>query len=84
MPILGSLSHRRNEPRLLTSAKQRQDPRFEPQRPKMSFEFLFYLNGKSTIAFLMGHSLCILKSWYTGGDLEQGFCHCFADGLNQS
>ena len=26
----------------------------------------------------------VLKSWYTGGDPEQGFWCCFADGLNQS
>ena len=26
----------------------------------------------------------VLKSLYTGGNPEQGFLNCFADGLNQS
>ena len=30
--------------------------------------------------FLTGLSWCVLKSWYTGGNTEQGFQHCFADG----
>ena len=38
----------------------------------MSFEFPFILIGKLTMALLKGQSWCILKSWYTGGDPEQG------------
>ena len=33
---------------------------------------------------LAGQSCHMLKSWYTGGDPEQGFLCCIADGLNQS
>ena len=29
--------------------------------------------------FLMSQSRQAFKSWYTGGDPEQGFWHCFAD-----
>ena len=47
--------------------------------PEMHFEFPSILIDKSTMAFLTGQS----KSWYTGGDPEQGFRHCFADGVNQ-
>ena len=36
------------------------------------------------MALLKGQSWCTLKSYYTGVGLEQGFPHCFADGLNQS
>ena len=50
----------------------------------MLFEFLFILIGKSTMAFLTGQSWRVLKSWCTGGSLEQGFWRCFADGRNQS
>ena len=50
----------------------------------MSFEFPFNLIGKLTMAFLTGQSRHVLKSWYTGGGVEQGFQHCFADGLNKS
>ena len=32
---------------------------------------------------LIGQSWRVLKSWYTGGGLEQGFRRCFADGLHQ-
>ena len=48
----------------------------------MRFEFPFKLIGKSTTAFLTGQSRRVLKSWDTGGDPEQGFCRCYADGLN--
>ena len=34
--------------------------------------------------FLKGQSWCVFKSWYTGGDPEQRFRCCFADGLKQS
>ena len=44
----------------------------------------FNLIGKSTIAFLIGQSCRVLKSWYTGGCPKQGFRCCFADKLNQS
>ena len=50
----------------------------------MSFKFPFNLIGKSTIAFLTGQLWHLLKSWYTGGGLKQGFQCCFTDGLNQS
>ena len=36
------------------------------------------------MAFLTGQSWHVLKSWYTGGGLEQEFRHRFADGLNKS
>ena len=52
--------------------------------PEVCFEFPFNMIGKSTMAFLTGQSWCKLKSWYTGGDPEQGFWHYFADRLNQS
>ena len=51
--------------------------------PKMRLEFPFILIGKSSMSLLTGHSCRVLKSWYTGGDPEQGFRRCFADGLNQ-
>ena len=34
--------------------------------------------------FLTGQSWRVLKSGYTAGSPEQGFRHCFADGVNQS
>ena len=52
--------------------------------PEMRFKFPFNLIGKSTMAFLKGQSWHVLKSWYTGGDPEQGFRRCFTDDLNQS
>ena len=36
------------------------------------FEFPFKLIGSLTMAYLKGQSQHILKSWYTGGGLEQG------------
>ena len=50
--------------------------------PEMRFEFPLNLIGKLTMAFLTGQSSRVLKSWYTGGGLKQGFQCCFADGLN--
>ena len=41
------------------------------------------LIGKSIRSFLTGQSWNVLKSWYTGGYLEQGFRHCFARGLTR-
>ena len=41
------------------------------------------LIGKSIRSFLTGQSWNVLKSWYTGGYLEQGFWHCFARGLSR-
>ena len=52
--------------------------------PEEHFKFPFIMIVKLTLAFLTGQSRCVLKSWYTGGDPEEGFWHCFADGLNQS
>ena len=67
------------------SAKQCQNPCCGlKELPKMSFEFPFNLIGKSTMAFLTDQSWHVLKSCYTGGGIEQGFRHCFADRLNQS
>ena len=40
--------------------------------------------GKWTMAFLTGQSWRVLKSGYTGGDPEQEFRNCFADGLYQT
>ena len=36
------------------------------------------------MVFLTGQSWRELKSWYTGGDPDQGFWRCFADRHNQS
>ena len=37
------------------------------------------------MAFLTDQLLwCIFEFRYTAGDPEQGFRHCFADGINQS
>ena len=36
------------------------------------------------MGFLTDQSWRVLKSWYTGGDPEQGFRRWFADGVNQS
>ena len=44
---------------------------------EVCFEFPFILIGKSTMTFSTGQSWCVLKSWYTGGDPEQGFQCCF-------
>ena len=41
------------------------------------------LIGKSIRSFFTGQSWNVLKSWYTGGYLEQGFWHCFARGLTR-
>ena len=51
---------------------------------EVHFEFPFILIVKSTVSFLTGQSLQVIKSWYTGGTPEQGFWCCFADRLNQS
>ena len=48
--------------------------------PEMRFKFPFNLIGKSTMAFLTGQSWRVLKSWSTGGDLEQGFRRFFVSG----
>ena len=37
-----------------------------------------------SMAFLTDQSWRILKFWYTAGNPEQGFWHCFADGIYQS
>ena len=55
--------------------------------PEVRFEFPFNLIGdhdKQNKAFLTGQSWRVLKSGYTAGSPEQGFWHCFADGVNQS
>ena len=74
--------------RLVTSAKQPISLFWAPnglnELPEVRFELPFILIGKSTMALLTGQSWRILKSWYTGGGLKQGFRRCFADGLNQS
>ena len=49
--------------------------------PEILFECLFNLIGRQTVALSTGQSQRVLKSWYTGGDPEQGFRRCFADGL---
>ena len=51
---------------------------------EVHFEFPFILIVKSTMSFLTGQSLQVIKSWYTGGAPEQGFWCCFAGRLNQS
>ena len=48
------------------------------------FQISFQPDGHIDNGFLTGQSWYVLKSWYTGGGLEQGFQHCFADGLNHS
>ena len=63
---------------MVTSAKQHRAswpglPTDSVNLPEMRFEFLFILIGQSTMAFLTD----------PGGDQEQGFGCCFADGLNR-
>ena len=76
------------KPRLVTSAKQCRDPCSGPPTDSTNYWKWFRIpvhpEGKSTMAVLTGQSWSLLKSWYTGGDPEQGFRRCFADGLNQS
>ena len=36
------------------------------------------------VKMVTGLSWHVLKSWYTGGGLKQGFLRCFADRLHQS
>ena len=50
------------------------------------FEFPFILFDKLMMAFLTSQSCYVLKSWYTGGDPEQGlflalFCRQFIQTL---
>ena len=49
----------------------------------MHFEFFVKVIGKSTTAFLTGHSWHILESCYTDGGPELGFRHCLEDRLNK-
>ena len=51
---------------------------------EVRFEFPFILIKKSTMAFLTDQSWGVLKPWYTGGGVEQGFWCCFVESLNQS
>ena len=51
---------------------------------QVRFEFSLIMTAKWTMAFLTGQTWRVLKSWYTGGDPEQEFLNCFADGLNQT
>ena len=51
---------------------------------EVHFEFCFILIGKLTMAFLTGQSWRVFQSWYTSIGPEQGYRHCFTDGLNQS
>ena len=39
--------------------------------------------GKSKGAFLTVQSWLLVKYWYTSGSPENGFWHCFTDGLNE-
>ena len=77
------------QPRLVTSAKHAAPTSlfWEPNRlnesPEMRFEFLCILLGKSTMAFLTDQAWRVLKSWYTGGDPEQGFRFCLEHGLTR-
>ena len=50
--------------------------------PEVGFQFPFNLIGKSTMAFLIGQSWCVVKSWYTGRCPDQGSRHYFADRLS--
>ena len=49
----------------------------------MRFEFRFNLISQFTMAFLMGQSRRVLKSWHTAAGQGQGFRSRFADGVNQ-
>ena len=51
---------------------------------EVRFEFPFILINKSTTAFLTDQPWRVLKPWYTGGGVEQGFRCCFVESLNQS
>ena len=50
----------------------------------MSFDVSFYLIGKSTMAFLTGEQWRLLKPWYTGWGLEQGFGAVSQSDVNKS
>ena len=50
----------------------------------MRFDVSFYLIGKSTMAFSTGEQWRLLKPWYTGGGLEQGFGAVSQSDVNKS
>ena len=51
--------------------------------PVICFKLHISLIGKWTVAFSTAQPWCILKSWYTVRDPEQGFQHCLTDGLKK-
>ena len=51
--------------------------------PVICFKFPISMIGKWTVAFSTAQPWCILKSWYTVGNPEQGFWRCFTDGLKK-
>ena len=58
-----------------------------PQRTQRitgnAFRVSYNLIGKLTMGILTSQSWRVLKSWYTGGNPENEFQRCFAEGLNQ-
>ena len=58
-----------------------QSPAFKQLAPEVYLDFPSSLIGKLTINFFNGPIMVWLESWPTGGDPEQGFWCCFADGL---
>ena len=83
-----SLLHGHNYLTLLTSAKQRWDPRSVPKETQWITGKGFWISLQSDWqidkAFLTRQSWPVLKSWYKGEGPEQGFWHCFTDRRNQS
>ena len=67
------------KPRLITSTKQRRDPCSDPQRTQRITGSAFRISSHLDWEIDNALSWCALKSWYTGGGLEQGFWRCFAD-----
>ena len=77
---------------LVLSAKQRRDPCSGPPTDSTNYRKCvsnspstwLAITTNKTKPFLTGQSWRVLKSGYTAGSPEQGFRHCFADGVNQS
>ena len=71
--------HNLTSARLVMSVKQHQDPCSGPATDSMNYQKFvpFILIGKLMMAFLIGQSWHILKSWYTGqGPRSRILAHC--------
>ena len=52
--------------------------------PQRAFRISFHLDCRIDNGIFNRQTWRLLKSWYTGGDPEQGIWRCFTDGLNKS